>query len=186
MIHLIDRIASALARVTLWLAAVLLLLMAFHVTADVISRSVFNAPIAATLEFGTYYYMVAASFLALGYAQMRDHNVSVDILIHGAGPRMRMVVECVALIVTLIYGVAFTWASTLSALEKTRVGAYTLTQFFNLATWPSHWILVVAGVVFCLVLLAQILRIVAALGRGEDRRVAELIGQKIGQKTESL
>ena len=64
MIDLIDRIASALARVTLWLGAVLLLLMAFHVTVDVISRSFFNAPIAATLEFGTYYYMVAASFLA--------------------------------------------------------------------------------------------------------------------------
>lgn len=177
MINLIDAIASTLARLTLWLSAVLLLLMAFHVTADVVSRSFFNAPIAATLEFGTYYYMVAASFLALGYAQMRDHNVSVDILIHGAGRKVRMIVECAALIITLIYGVAFTWASTLSALEKTRVGAYTLTQFFNLATWPSNWILVVAGVVFCLVLLAQILRLFVALSRGEDRSVAQLIGQ---------
>ena len=178
MIDLIDRIASVLARLTLWLAAVLLLLMAFHVTADVVSRSVFNAPIAATLEFGTYYYMVAASFLALGYAQMRDHNVSVDILIHGAGARVRMIVECVALIVTLIYAATFTWASTLSALEKTQAGAYTLTQFFNLATWPSRWILVVAGAVFSLVVLAQILRLMVALARGEDRSVAQLIGQK--------
>ncbi len=180
MIDLIDRIASALARITLWLAAVLLLLMSFHVTADVLSRSFFNAPIPATLEIGTYYYMVAASFLALGYAQMRDHNVSVDILIHGAGPKVRMIVECIALIVTLIYGAAFTWASTLAAIEQTRSGAYTLTQFFNLATWPSHWILVLSGFVFCVVLLAQILKLITALSRNEDRSVGELIGQSQG------
>ena len=180
MIGLIDRIASALARLTLWLGAVLLLVMACHITADVISRSFFNSPIAATLEFGTYYYMVAASFLALGYAQMRDHNVSVDILIHGAGPMVRMMIECIALIVALIYGVAFTWASTLAAVEKTESGAYTLTQYFNLATWPSRWILVLAGLVFSLVLLAQILRLVEALLRKEDRSVAELMDQSKG------
>ncbi|TDK53398.1 TRAP transporter small permease subunit [Antarcticimicrobium luteum] len=84
MIALIDRLATLAAKATLWLAALLLLLMAIHITADVAMRNLFGAPIAGTLEFGTYYYMVAASFLALGYAQLRDHNISVDILVYSA------------------------------------------------------------------------------------------------------
>jgi len=178
VIDRIDRFAAGLAHLTLWLSALLLLMMAFHITGDVLSRYLFNAPIAATLEIGTFYYMVAASFLALGYAQMHDQNVSVDILIHSASRRVRMSVECLALCITLIYSIVFTWASGLSALQKTEKGEYTLTQYFNLPLWPSRWILVVSGVVFSLVLLAQILRLLIAIGRNEDLSIGELIGNE--------
>jgi TRAP-type C4-dicarboxylate transport system permease small subunit len=180
MIALIDRIATLAARAALWLGAILLLLMAFHITTDVAMRNLFGKPIAGTLEFGTYYYMVAASFLALGYAQLHDRNISVDILVFSAPARIRMFVEFVALIITLIYAVAFTYASLIVALEKTRKGEFALTQYFNLATWPSRWILVVSGAIFGLVLLAQILRLASALYKGEDRRIAGLVGNRQG------
>ena len=165
MIALIDRLATLAAKATLWLAALLLLLMAIHITADVAMRNLFGAPIAGTLEFGTYYYMVAASFLALGYAQLHDHNISVDILVYSAPARTRMLVEFVALVISLIYAVAFTYASLVVALEKTRKGEFALTQYFNLEIWPSRWILVISGAIFSLVLLAQILRLAVAIGK---------------------
>lgn len=176
MIALIDRLATLAAKATLWLAALLLLLMAIHITADVAMRNLFGAPIAGTLEFGTYYYMVAASFLALGYAQLHDHNISVDILVYSAPARTRMLVEFVALVISLIYAVAFTYASLVVALEKTRKGEFALIQYFNLEIWPSRWILVISGAIFSLVLLAQILRLAVAIGKGENRRIGDLAG----------
>ena len=178
MIEIIDRFASFTARAALWLGAALLLLMAFHITADVVMRNLLNRPIAGTLEVGTYYYMVAASFLALGYGQMRDHNVSVDILIYSAPTRVRMLVEMLALAISLLYAVAFTYASTITAVEKTQRGEFTLTQYFNLPLWPSRWILVVSGAIFALVLLAQLLRLGVALARGEDRKIVNLVGNQ--------
>lgn len=180
MISFVDRFATLTARATLWLGAVLLLLMAFHITADVLMRNLFSTPIAGTLEIGTYYYMVAASFLALGYAQLHDRNISVDILVYSAPARIRMIVEFLALLISLIYALVFTYGSLISALEKSRKGEFTLTQHFDLLLWPSRWILVVSGAVFCLVLLAQIMRLATALGEGEDRKVADLAGNHKG------
>lgn len=180
MISFIDTLASVTSRLMLWLGALLLLMMAFHITADVVLRYLFSTPIAATLEFGTYYYMVAASFLALGYAQMRDHNISVDILVYSAPSHVRMAVESLALAISFIYAVVFTYGSFLSALDKTKKGSFTLTQHFDLLLWPSRWILVASGTVFALVLLAQLLRLLSALMRNEDRKISELIGMQKG------
>lgn len=180
MTGFLDRLAVVLARLLLGLSALLLLIMALHITADVLSRYLFNAPLAATLEIGANYYMVAASFLALGYVQMRDQHVSVDIVMYGAGPRVRAVTEFLSLLISLIYAAAFTWASTATAITKTELGEYTLTQYFNLILWPSRWILVVSGAVLTLVLLAQLLRLVESWRRGEPRDLRDLIGSSMG------
>lgn len=179
MITMTGVIAEWVARAMLWLSAVMLLLMACHVTVDVLSRYLFNAPLAATLEIGTYYYMVAASFLALAYAQIRDQNISVDLLVHGVRPKIRMLAEFAALAISLVYGLVFTWASLSSALDKTRRGEFRLTQYFDLAVWPSRWILVASGVAFCLVLLAQLLRMALAISRDEDAMIVDLVPTKM-------
>ena len=167
MLDIFDGIAGTLARILLVLACVALVAMAFHITIDVTMRHFFNRPFEATLELGTYYYMVGTSFLALGYAQLYDKHISVDFLLYGLTPRRRMYVELVALILTALFVALLAYMSTVSAMEKTRSGEYHMLQHIDLLIWPSRWILAVSQYVFLLVLLTQIARSISAALRGE-------------------
>ena len=67
---LIERFLQRVSRVMLFLGAVAILLMTFHVTADVLFKVGFHYPIVGTLEVVTYFYMVACIFLPLADVQV--------------------------------------------------------------------------------------------------------------------
>src|SRR5690606_40657440 len=54
--------------------------MLLHVTADVISRQLFQRPVPATVEIVSRYYMVLISFLPLAWTERRNEMITVDIL----------------------------------------------------------------------------------------------------------
>lgn len=182
MLDIFDRIAGGLARILLVLGCILLLAMALHVTIDVTMRYFFNRPFEATLELGTYYYMVAASFLALGYAQLHDKHISVDFLLYSLSPRRRMFVELIALILTAAMVALIAYMATISAIEKTQSGEYQMLQHFDMPVWPSRWILAISQYVFVLVLLTQIARSIAAALKGE---IYELPKENIADEIET-
>ncbi|MGE0233757.1 MAG: TRAP transporter small permease subunit [Flavobacteriaceae bacterium] len=182
MIDIFDRITGGLARILLVLGCIMLVVMAFHVTTDVAMRYFFNMPFEATLELGTYYYMVSASFLALGFAQLHDKHISVDFLLYGLSPRRRMFVELLALILTAAMVGLIAYMVTISAIEKTQTGEFQQLQHFDLPVWPSRWILAVSQYVFLLALLTQISRSIAAALKGE---IYELPKESIADEIEA-
>lgn len=74
-----ERILAVLARILIWAAAICLVAMALHVTADVIMKYVFNKPIPGTAEVVAYYYMLAVVFLPLPFVETRNSAISVDL-----------------------------------------------------------------------------------------------------------
>lgn len=172
-------IAIWYSRVLLVLSCLALLAMALHVTADVIMRAFFNSPIQGTLEIGTHYYMVAVSFLALGWVQIRDGHIAVEFVVHAMRTKPRMVMEFLALLVTFIFSLIYLRMSWVSAMDKTGRGEYVLSQDGILLIWPSRWILVVSVAAFVLVLLVQLVRMGRALGQGQVRKVVELLEEDI-------
>src|SRR6056297_1168181 len=62
-------------------ACIVMLLMMAHITLDVGVRYFANGQIVGTLEWVSFYYMVALVFLALGYVEMRNENIRVDLFV---------------------------------------------------------------------------------------------------------
>ena len=174
-------LAMWFSRLLLVLSCVALMAMALHVTADVVMRTFFNRPIPGTLEIGTHYYMVAVSFLALGWVQVKDGHVAVGFVVHSLKARPRMVLEFFALLLTFVFSLYYLQMSWVSAAQKTSKGDYVLSQDRVLLIWPSRWILVVSIAAFALVLLVQMVRMGRALWQGHVRTVADLMADETGE-----
>lgn len=137
------------------------MLLACHVTIDIVARYL-GRPIAVTMEIGSYYYMVAVTFLPLAYAQYRNGHISVDFVVDALPAGPRTAISLMTSVLVLAFIVMIGWASYLSAVERTMRGAYTMTQHFDLPLWPSRWLPVIGLVAFALVVLEQI---VTEIGR---------------------
>lgn len=174
-------LATWVSRILLFLSCLVLLAMAVHVTTDVIMRTFFNSPIPGTLEIGTHYYMVAVSFLALGWVQIKDGHIAVEFMVHSLRARPRMVIEFFALLLTFVFSLYYLQMSWISAAQKTARNDYVLSQNRVLLVWPSRWILVVSIAAFSLVLLVQMIRMGRALWQGHVRTVAELMADETGE-----
>ncbi len=54
--------------------------MMLHITIDVILRFAFNTPLPGTITIVSYYYMVAAVFIPLAFAEQKNSHISVEVV----------------------------------------------------------------------------------------------------------
>ncbi len=80
----------AVDRAVLFGAAIALVAMMLQVSADVIAKLAFNAPLPLPSALVTEYYMVAVAFLPLAAGEYRQAHIHVDIFVQrlpGSRPR---------------------------------------------------------------------------------------------------
>jgi TRAP-type C4-dicarboxylate transport system permease small subunit len=153
-----DRIARALALV----GSVGVLALLVHVTADVITRNLFQQPIPATNEIASRYYMVLIAFLPLAWVERGQAMVSVELLDLAMSMRMRRLSDiAVAVLATAIY-LAIAWVTFEAALSYWRSGSFVDVLGRRLPVWPSYF-LPPAG--FLLAAFVTLLRAVTLLAR---------------------
>lgn len=75
--------AEIAAQAMTYAAAAALVLATLHIFADAIATKFFRAPIFATHQIVTSYYMVALFFLPLAHAEMRGAHITADLLYSG-------------------------------------------------------------------------------------------------------
>lgn len=77
--HVSDRQISVIpVKVSSLIGTICVILMMLHVTADVIGRYFFNAPLPGTIVVVANYYMVVLVFLAIGVAEEQRAHISVE------------------------------------------------------------------------------------------------------------
>jgi TRAP-type C4-dicarboxylate transport system permease small subunit len=131
-----DRLLSALAI----LGAVAILALMVHVGLDITLRNVANAPIPATYEIVSHYYMAALAFIPLAWVERSGGMVQVEVLEGVMGPRLVALSDrIVALISTVIYG-ALAWVTFEVALRNTGTGTFVMAQSTRVPTWPAFWL----------------------------------------------
>lgn len=162
MIDAIDRLAAALDRLLMGAACALLALMMLHVTADVLGRFLFNAPIIGTLETVSYYYMVGAIFLPLALVERRGEHIRVDLFTQRLPRRVQLVLYLLACAAGLAFVGMLFWQSMTDALRSTARGE-TIMSNFLFYVWPARWFLPLG---FGAMALAILLNAVKALRRG--------------------
>ncbi len=122
------------------LSSVFLLLMMLHVTADVFMKYFFNAPIEATIETVTYYYMIGVVFLPLAAAELRNEHIYVDLFIKRFSPRLQLAFYVFACLCGMLYFGILTWQTFRDAIRAT-AGRETVMANFLFYVWPSRWAL---------------------------------------------
>jgi len=73
-----TRFSDVIGKLALALAAAFLVLMALHITVDVVLRLMFGGAFPGTLEIVSFYYMVYAVFLPLAFVERRGEHIEVD------------------------------------------------------------------------------------------------------------
>lgn len=151
----IERILERLSGVLLVLGAAFILLMTFHVTADVLLKVAANRPIAGTLELVTYIYMVACIFLPLPHVQASGALIVVELFTQKLPARHVSRLDAIGAFLTFVYLGMIAWWGGMLAVNKTEIGETADATYFELPIWPMRWVLVVCCGIAALIALLQ-------------------------------
>lgn len=154
---ILDRASLWLGRIGAAGTVIALLAMMGHICADALSRWLFSAPISATLEIVSHYYMTAVVFLALALVQRARTHIRVEVFAKLFPPAWLRPLDRVAAILTAIACTAFAVAAVQEALRQTAKSAYIDVIFFDLPTWQSYWIMAFGGVLIAFATLVSLL-----------------------------
>ncbi|MCR8547820.1 TRAP transporter small permease [Salipiger sp. P9] len=139
-------------------AAVPVLAMLAHTTADVGMKYLFNQPIAGTLEIVSYYYMVGIVLMPLAAVELARRSIDVD-LFYAMLPRPLQfgVMVFVLLLSASAYGLlaAISWPDALRAMERREM----VMGAINVTIWPARFLLPLAMSVSALVCLMLCVRL---------------------------
>lgn len=150
-----DRALAGASEAMLWLSAVLLGIMAFHVVIDVLGRTLFREPLPGTVELVARYYMIGVIFLPLAYVQARRRHIATDQFI-GWMPRRALEVlsGCVCILSTIVLAV-LAERGLQEAIRTTALNDQAVTGDISLITWPARWFVPVGFGLMALQTLTQ-------------------------------
>lgn len=155
MLAAIDRTCRAFSVVLVAAACVAVILMAVHVSYDVIARSFVSGGIYGTTEIVAYYYMIACVCLPLAYIELRDEHITVEVFYDLLPLGVRKVVLAFSIACTGVFFAAFAWRSWLDALSALATRER-LMGIANIEIWPARFFLPVS---FALLVFACCLRL---------------------------
>ena len=160
------RIIDAVSALLMVVAGAALLAMMIHVTADVVGKFAFGAPVPVTLEMVSNYYMVAVVFLPFAAVERLEGNIHVE-LIYAHLPRaLRRVLD----IVTYILFAGLFWflvkASWDVAVSKLKVGEFIMGSY-PIVIWPTRFLVPVGCGLALLLVLVKLGRSAVLLLRPE-------------------
>ena len=145
---------------TVTAACAVMVLMMLHITLDVAVRYFLNGQIVGTLEWVSFYYMVALVFLAFGYVEFRNENIRVDLFAQMMPKSVQLGLYIFACVLGLIFFGMLSWQSFFDALRATQREEEAMSNI-RFLIWPSRWCLPVGFAGAFLAVLANLLRAVA-------------------------
>ena len=153
----LGRWLSGLTSATTLLGGVAIALMMLHITADVVLRYLFSAPLPGTITYVSNYYMIIATFVPLAYAEKLDAHITVEVVAERLPRRIQrhlahwLLPVCA---VVLAFMTVKTWTE---ALGKYEMKASLVEGGTTIITWPGYFMLPLGLGLMVLVLLYKFL-----------------------------
>ncbi|MFP1677147.1 TRAP transporter small permease [Alloalcanivorax sp. C16-2] len=149
----LGRWLSRLTSATTLLGGFAIALMMLHITADVVLRYLFSAPLPGTITYVSNYYMIIATFVPLAYAEKLDAHVTVEVVAERLPRRLQrhlahwLLPVCA---VVLSFMTVKTWTE---AVSKYQMNASLVEGGTTIITWPGYFMLPLGLGLMVLVLL---------------------------------
>jgi TRAP-type C4-dicarboxylate transport system permease small subunit len=141
MKHL-NRLLDLIVDLCALLAGLAAVAMMLHVTADVAGRTLFNRPLKGTIEYVSFYDMVALSFLPLGWIARERGHIIVELFTGWMRDGPKRLLDAAVGAVTLVWCAIFAWKALEIALKKTAIHEARETGVGFLQIWPSRYVVV--------------------------------------------
>lgn len=141
-------------------ACMVMFLMMLHITLDVGVRYFFNGQIVGTLEWVSFYYMVALVFLGLGHVEMKNENIRVDLFAQMMPAKVQLALYIFACLLGIAFFGMLLWQSLADAILATQRGEEAMSNF-RFVIWPARWALPIGFAGALLAVLANLARAIA-------------------------
>lgn len=163
-VQAIDSVTYLFSKILLAFSAISVIVMATHVTADVVGRTLLGQPITGTTEIVSFYYMVATVCLPLAYIDLRDDHITVDLLYLTMPLGLKRMVFVLSCLATAGFFAIFAYVSWVVALRALASGEMVMGSA-SIQIWPSRFFLPAS---FGLLTLAALLRAARAFTTSGD------------------
>ncbi|WP_069298620.1 TRAP transporter small permease [Neptunicoccus sediminis] len=150
MVH-VGKALSGLTKIGSLLGTICIVLMMLHVTADVVGRYVFNAPLTGTIVIVGHYYMIIVVFIALGVAEEKNAHISVEFLTDMMPRTIQGWLSVFSGLFTIFVFGLLAISGFTEAMKKTNSGASMEQGSSLIAIWPSYWAIPIGGALICLI-----------------------------------
>ena len=157
---MVGRLLGGASTLLAWIGGLGLVLMMLHITADVIARYIFSAPLHGTVEIVSAYYMVAVVFLPLAMIERVNGHIVVELVTQHFPRRLQEILIAVVALLSAAYFVAFTWQTWGDAMKKYAVGEEALGTV-SIVVWPTRFYLPIGCGLLALVLVHKAFRLFA-------------------------
>lgn len=167
---MLKRILDFVVMLAAWIAVIATIMMMLQVTADIIGREVFNAPITGTIEIASAYNMAALSFLPLALIARERGHILVELFTGWMKPTGRSLLDGFVGIVTVLYTGAFAWKAFEVAIEKTHLREAKEAGIGFVEIWPARWLVAIGfGLMACYVLVNMLQDFKTGLSKSSDK-----------------
>jgi len=149
-----ERVVSPLSEVMHKVGLAVLLLMVFLTVGDISGRYFLSRPITGTFEL-TNFMLALVVFFAIGYTQVRRGHISIDVVISRFSPRAQAVIDSITYLLSLGLFSLVTWQSAIHANRLFE--GHNVSGVLSLPIYPFVIVVAVGSLLFCLVLLVDLL-----------------------------
>ncbi len=164
-----DRLLFKLESVLTLLGGIVIFLLVFLATANVLGRWIFSKPVNGYIDW-VEQAMAFFAFLGIAYTMREGGHIRMDMLVGHIHGRFLWLVELLVTLITLGITLVLIYGSYLHFLRAYTIGDSSLD--INLPTWPAKLVVPVALTVLALRLCLQVWGYFRALIEGGDSPVA--------------
>lgn len=164
--YMIGRVLSFLAKSSSLIGAICVILMMLHVTADVVGRYVFNAPLPGTIVMVANYYMIVLVFIALGVAEEKRSHISVEFLTDLMPQRVQTGFSVFASALTVGVVVVLMISGWTEAVKKTNIGATMEQGSQRIEIWQSYWMVPLGAALMALIAAYRVITVLTGWRNG--------------------
>lgn len=159
-----------------FLGMIILLIMMFMTTVDVIGRKFFDKPVPGSYEL-TGIMLAVVILLGLGYTQLAEANVRIEFLTSKLPVKVQGYLDVIFKIVVAAFFIVVAWQG---IKESTRVMHQgTTSDILRIPSYPFQFLVAVGSILLVLILLVQIGTTVYQLSHG--KYVKREMGKEVQQ-----
>jgi TRAP-type C4-dicarboxylate transport system permease small subunit len=162
-VEALEKVTALLNRILIVVAGVVLAMMIFLTCANVFIRTVW-VPIKGTYELMGYFGAVITA-LALGYTQVRQGHIAVDILVVRFSKRTQRILNAVNNLICMVFFALVAWRIAQYATTLWRTGE--VTETLRIVYYPFTYSVSLGCAVLALVSLTEFLKSLIPERKGE-------------------
>lgn len=164
-----DKIFSKLEYMLTLIGGIVIFLLVFLATANVLGRWFLSLPISGYIDW-VEQAMAFFAFLGIAYTQREGGHIRMDMLVGNLHGRPLWFTELISALIMLVITLILIYGSFLHFLRAFQIGDSSLD--INLPTWPAKLVVPVALTLLAIRLLLQVWGYMRAIKQGGDRPVA--------------